>query len=208
MRSRRSIARTLEAVSDFDEPRVDLEQYLTDPELAAHICHLAGLRGDLDDTTVLDLGCGTGILALGARAANATEIVGLDVDRAALDIAVGNERELFETERIEWVHGDATSPPLRLQGATVLSNPPFGAQRNNRHADRSVLETIRQLASVSYTIHNAGSLEFVESFAADSGATVTDAFESTLEVDRRFDFHSEGSKTLPVEVYRIEWPRG
>ena len=208
MRSRRSIARTLEAVSDFDEPRVDLEQYLTDPELAAHICHLAALRGDFTDTSVLDLGCGTGVLALGARAAGASRIVGLDVDRSALDIAVRNERELFDSEDIGWVRGDVTSPPLRPRGATVLSNPPFGAQRSNRHADRAVLRTIRELASVSYTIHNEGSFDFVESFADDSGATVTDAFESTLEVDRRFEFHTEGSKTLPVEVYRIEWPHG
>lgn len=205
MHSRRTIARTLEDVADFDEPRVDLEQYLTDPELAAHLCHLASLRGDLTDATVLDLGCGTGILALGARAADATRIVGLDVDRSALDVAVRNERQLFETARIDWIRGDVTSPPLRTSDATVLSNPPFGAQRGNRHADRSVLRTIRRLAAVSYTIHNAGSREFVESFAADHGATVTDAFESSLEVDHRFDFHTEQTTTLPVEVYRIEW---
>lgn len=205
MHSRRAIARTLEGVADFSEPRVDLEQYVTDPELAAHICHLASLRGDLSETTVLDLCCGTGTLALGARAAEAERIVGLDLDRSALEIAVGNERRLFETARIDWIHGDVTASPLRTTDATALSNPPFGAQRTNKHADRSVLRAIQRLASVSYTIHNGGSLEFVESFAEDHDATVTDAFESTLEVDNRFDFHTEERATIPVEVYRIEW---
>ena len=92
-----------------------------------------------------------------------------------------------------------------LNEATVLSNPPFGAQHGNRHADRAFLDATSDLASVSYTIHNAGSLDFVEQFATDHGATVTDAFESTIPVDHRFDHHTEARSTIDVEVFRIDW---
>ncbi len=57
--SRRQLARTLESVDDFADPSVELEQYLTPPELAAHLTHLASLQGDLE-RPVIDLGTGTG----------------------------------------------------------------------------------------------------------------------------------------------------
>lgn len=206
MRSRRSVAKALETVADFEDPRPRLEQYLTPPELAAHVCHLAALRGDLTEATVLDLGCGTGMLALGARHDSPERIVGVDIDRGALGTAVRNERRLFDRGRIDWVQGDVSTPPLRTRRATVLSNPPFGAQTESRHADRTFLRTIRSLASVSYTIHNEGSRTFVESFTDDHDGTVTDAFEASIPVERRFDFHTRETRALAVEVFRIEWP--
>ncbi|AGB15960.1 putative RNA methylase [Halovivax ruber XH-70] len=205
MPSRRDIARALETVADFREPQVELEQYLTAPDLAAHICHLAAMRGDMDEATVVDLGCGTGMLALGARCVEADTIVGLDVDRAALETAVQNEKRLFDRRTIHWVEGDATLPPTCPTQATVISNPPFGAQHGNRHADRAFLDATAALASVSYTIHNAGSLDFVEQFASDHGASVTDAFESTIPIDHRFDHHTDARSSIDVEVFRIDW---
>ncbi|MFC3959877.1 METTL5 family protein [Halovivax cerinus] len=205
MPSRRTLAAALESVADFREPQVSLEQYVTPPELASHVCHLAAMRGDIADRWVVDLGCGTGMLALGARYVGATRIVGIDVDRTALETAVTTEHRLFDTMRIHWVTGDATTPPISPGTATVVSNPPFGAQRGNRHADRRFLEAISSIADVSYTIHNAGSLAFAESFAADHGGTLTDAFESEIPIDRRFDFHTDDRSTIPVEVFRIDW---
>ncbi|WP_247728370.1 METTL5 family protein [Halovivax limisalsi] len=206
MGSRRDLARRLGRVDDFDEPSVDLEQYLTSPDLAASICHTAAMQGDLQDRPVVDLGTGTGMLALGARTADPSRIVGLDVDAAALAIARSNEHRLYEKAAIDWVRSDATRPPLSLTNATVLSNPPFGAQHDSAHGDRPFLNATSELASVSYTVHNEGSRSFVDAFAADAGASVTHAFAAELPVDRRFDFHTEDRSVLPVEVYRIEWP--
>lgn len=208
MRSRRSLARTLEAVADFEEPRVELEQYLTPAEVAAHVAHLAHLQGDLTDRTVVDLGTGTGMLAIATTFADPKSVVGVDVDAGALSIARRNERRLLDRPEIDWVQGDVERLPLCNERATVVSNPPFGAQRGRRHADRTFLETARRIASVSYTIHNGGSREFVESYAADEGGTVTHAFRSSLPVDRRFPFHDAESETVDAEVYRIEWPTG
>jgi putative methylase len=84
-------------------------------------------------------------------------------------------------------------------------NPPFGAQHGNEHADRAFLATAAGLADVSYSIHNAGSREFVEAFAADNGGEVTHAFEATFDLDRQFDFHEADEKELRTEVYRIVW---
>ncbi|AXR78115.1 METTL5 family protein [Natrarchaeobaculum sulfurireducens] len=202
--SRRTLARTLESLADFPDPSPDLEQYLTPPDLAAHVAHLAHLHGDLEHR-VIDLGTGTGMLAIGAALAGAEFVVGVDVDRDALAVARENERRVAAGTTVEWVHGDVTRHSFSRTDATVVSNPPFGAQRGNRHADRAFLETARELASVSYTIHNEGSQEFVESFAADEGGEVTHAFRAPFPIERRFSFHTEAEATVDAEVFRIEW---
>jgi putative methylase len=208
--SRRTLARLLESVADFSDPESSLEQYLTPAELAAHICHLAGLQDDLEGR-VVDLGTGTGMLAIAASLAGADSVAGIDVDRDALALARRNERTVGTdtsdgTEpTLEWLRGDVTRHPFSTTDATVVSNPPFGAQRGNRHADRAFLETAREIAAVSYTIHNEGSQEFVESFAADEGGDVTHAFRAEFRLPKQFDFHTDAQATLEAEVFRIEW---
>ncbi|WP_323171813.1 METTL5 family protein [Natrialba sp. PRR66] len=223
-RSRRALARELESLADFTDPSPALEQYLTPPEIAAHITHLAGLQADLEGP-VVDLGTGTGMLAIAAALAGADRVVGVDLDRDALELARENAASVDRAAAVDWVQGTVTPHSLPLApsetdvgfegeggnenenegGVTVLSNPPFGAQRGNRHADRTFLETARSIATVSYTIHNEGSQEFVESFAADEGGTVTHAFQAAFPIDRRFEFHTEASTELAAEVFRIEW---
>ncbi|WP_254543987.1 METTL5 family protein [Halomarina pelagica] len=206
--ARRTLERALESVAGFDDPRVEWEQYPTPADVAAHLVHLASLRGDLEGT-VLDLGCGTGVLAIGAALAGAGRVVGLDRDPTALAVARGNAVRLDADDRVRWVLADATRPPIcldsRSRPATVLMNPPFGAQRGNRHADRAFLAAVATVADVSYSIHNANSRRFVEAFVADEGGEVTDAFAAALDLERQFDFHGEARRTIETEVYRIEW---
>ncbi len=205
--SRRSLAQRLESVVDFPDPTASLEQYLTPADLAAHLCHLAGLQGDLD-RPVVDLGTGTGMLAIGASLAGASCVLGVDVDRDALELAARNAATVDPTGQVQWLRGDVTRHPLSLAGATVVSNPPFGAQRGNRHADRAFLETTAEIAAVSYTIHNEGSQSFVESFAEDYDATITHAFRAPIPIENRFAFHTATEETIETEVFRIEWEHG
>ena len=206
-----TLERRLSKLAGFCEPRVDLEQYPTPAWLAAHLVHLADLQGDLAGRTVLDLGVGTGVLALAAATRDPEQVVGIERDRAALDIARENE-QLFLGEGdhpvnpVHWILGDATRPPVVLSGpTTVVMNPPFGAQRGNEGADRAFLETVAELADVSYSIHNEGSREFVEAFADDEGGELTHAFGAEFGIDRQFEFHEADRREVPVEVFRIEW---
>ncbi|MCU4799474.1 METTL5 family protein [Halobacteria archaeon HArc-gm2] len=207
MATKRALAQQLGVVAGFEDPRAPLEQYRTPPELAAHLVHLADLRGDVEGKTVLDLGCGTGMLALGAALRGPERVVGVDIDPAPLGTARDNERKVASTTSVSWVRADATDLPLRPDPAetTIVMNPPFGAQSGNEHADRAFLATAADVAGVSYSIHNDGSQEFVESFAADEGGDVTDSYRTEFELPRQFDFHDEEKRTIDAEVYRIEW---
>ncbi|PSQ13932.1 RNA methyltransferase [Halobacteriales archaeon QS_8_69_73] len=203
--TRRRLAQELGVVAGFEDPKAPLEQYHTPPELAAHIVHVADLQGDVEDRTVVDLGCGTGMLALGAALRGPERIVGVDVDPAPLSTAGENERRVGATVDLSWVRADATQLPLDADGVTVLMNPPFGAQTGNEGADRAFLETAADVAAVSYSVHNAGSESFVEAFAADNAGEVTHAFAADLELPRQFDHHTDDVRTVDVEAFRIEW---
>jgi putative methylase len=206
MSSRSALETQLAVVAGFDDPRADLEQYPTPPGLAAHVVHAADLNGDIEDRLVVDLGTGTGMLALGAALRGPTHVVGVDIDRTALTTAAENRRRVGTTTPIGWVCADATAAPIRPTGpTTVLMNPPFGAQDGNEHADRAFLATAARLADVSYSVHNAGSREFIEAFAADNGGSVTHGFHAALDLDRQFAFHDADTESIDAEIYRIEW---
>jgi SAM-dependent methyltransferase len=67
---------------------------------------------------VLDIGCGTGVFAL-LLADRGIEVVGVDPAGASLDVARGKPG----SERVRWIHGDATTlPPLRTDLATMTAN--------------------------------------------------------------------------------------
>lgn len=206
MSTKSQLTQQLGVVAGFDDPSVDLEQYRTPPELASHLVHTADLQGDIDGRVVIDLGCGTGMLALGAALRGPRLVVGVDIDAGPLGIARRNESRVATQSAVSWIRADATQVPLtRTTETTVLMNPPFGAQRGNEHADREFLQTAATIADVSYSIHNADSAGFVQAFADDNRGTVTHAFKAEFTLPRAFDFHTEDSHDIEVEVFRIEW---
>ena len=206
MATKSKLTQQLGVVAGFDDPRVDLEQYRTPPELASHLIHTADLHGDIEERLVVDLGCGTGMLALGAALRGPSMAVGVDIDPGPLSIARENQRRVAAVSDVSWIRADATQLPLcPTSPTTVVMNPPFGAQSGNEHADRGFLDTAARIADVSYSVHNAESNDFIEAFATDNGGTVTHAYAAEFDLPRSFDFHTQDSQTIAVEVFRIEW---
>jgi putative methylase len=200
------LAGQLAVVAGFENPQAALEQYPTPPELAAHVVHVADLNGDVEGRTVVDLGAGTGMFTLGAALRGPKRAIGVEIDRDALEIARENRRRVGTRTEIHWVQADATRAPLCPDGpTTVVMNPPFGAQDGNEHADRAFLATAADIADVSYSVHNAGSREFVEAFADDNGGEVTHAFAAQFDLDRQFDHHAADRREIDTEVFRIVW---
>lgn len=202
---KRALARRLAALDGFRDPDVESEQYPSSPELAANIIHLADLENDLDGL-VVDLGAGTGILTLAVAMRDPEQIVGVEQDRSALDVARQNETTITADTHVDWLQADARRLPLACSDAAVVMNPPFGAQHGRRGADREFLDAARAIGIVTYSVHNAGSRDFIEAYAADHGGDVTHAFAAELPVDAQFDFHASDRANIPVEVFRVEWP--
>lgn len=77
----------------------------------------------LEASSVLDLGCGTGILALIASR-YAREVVGVDIDPRAIACAQHNTA-LNSIENVRFLLGDGYSPIGRQRFCLIISNPPF-----------------------------------------------------------------------------------
>ena len=195
------LERLLENLEGFSDPSPLLEQYRTPAPLAARLLYHAALKGDIEGKRVCDLGCGTGILAIGAALLGAREVVAVDIDLSALEIARRN------TERagadILFLHADSRDPatPGRIGDCdTVVMNPPFGAQQI--HADRPFIDASLAIAPVIYGIFNAGSRSFVTAYLAGRGE-IDEVIGGLLPVKRTFSFHRDEVREIPVEIMVI-----
>ncbi len=185
----------LEELSGFSSPKPEREQYATPATVAAELLHFAFMRGDITDT-VYDLGCGSGILAIGAKLLGAEKVIGFDDDKDVLETARANAKRLgvdveFVCSGIDKVCGRAH---------TVVMNPPFGAQVKG--SDRPFLRKALELSGVVYSIHNAGSTEFIKKFISPS--VITEHKLIDFPIKRTFRFHTKEIQVIKVEIYRIE----
>jgi len=190
----RKLEMLLEEVEGFSSPDLELEQYQTPSPLAAEILHFAYMQGDLDES-VQDLGCGTGILAIGAKLLGARKVVGYDTDPKALEVARKNAEKLGV--EVEFVCSDITEVSGNVK--TTLMNPPFGARVKGR--DRPFLSSALRTSEVIYSIHNRGSLAFIQKFIKP--AVITHSYVAKFPLKRTFDFHQKEREIIEVEIYRV-----
>lgn len=54
----------LESINKFEKPNLYFEQYQTPSSIAAALCHMAYIDGNIINKNIADLGCGTGILSI------------------------------------------------------------------------------------------------------------------------------------------------
>ena len=189
----------LQKVKGFENPVAGLEQYMTPAPLAARFLFDAFLHGDLEDFRVLDLGCGTGMLSVGAALLGA-EVTGVDTDASALKIAEENAA----AERVDITFRREVIRPETAEADaydTVIMNPPFGAQ--NEHADRPFIEAALISAPVVWGIFNKGSIPFIQAYTKDT-AEITDKVSAKLSIPKQFFFHTKDIIEIPVEIVRLE----
>ncbi len=188
----------LQKVKPHPNPNPTLEQYQTPATIAAAVLYFAHGKGDLAGKKVLDAGCGTGIFAIGAKLLGAEEVIALDLDEAALGVAMLNARTLGVDIGLLTV--DVTDFPEPVD--TVIQNPPFGAQR--KHADAPFLEHALKVGRLVYTLHNAETDSWVEGRVPELGGVVTDRLRFAFPIPHTFDFHRKEVAEVPVTLFRIE----
>jgi putative methylase len=177
-------------------------------------------NNDIIGKRVLDLGCGTGRLALGAAFLGAENVLGIDIDKQALKVAVENTQTTGLTASTQWVNGDITA----VQGCfdTVLQNPPFGVQ--TRNADRAFLVKALESSKMIYSLHNhpevdkrlinklksaKGLLEvqpntFLQRFIEQHDGVVKAVYATLMTIPKMFDFHTKERHDFVIDLYIIQ----
>jgi putative methylase len=181
-----------------------LEQYPTDPSVAADILwHLAD-HESLSEFTVADFGCGNGILGIGALLLGAKKVLFVDIDAASLNLARKNlhhiEAITKKTFAADFLQSSITS--FHHSADLVIQNPPFGVQRE--HADKTFLLAAFRSAPLIYSLHKLESRQFLDSFSRDHGyrAELLLTFHLPLRATQRF--HTKQRHFVDIGLWRIE----
>lgn len=194
------------AISEIEThpmPKAYLEQYTIPSRVAAEILFIATyVYNDIVDKTVVDLGCGTGRLAIGATLLGARETFGVDVDKVAVNVAQKNAERKNMKKKTHWIVADIDV----MQGTfdTVLQNPPFGVQRKG--ADQKFIKKSLELGHRIYSLHKGGesNREFIKRFIEKHGGKVTGIFPMKMDIPRLFEFHTKKKRSVQVDLYQIE----
>jgi len=175
-----------------------LEQYPTPADIAADLLWEALAAGDIEGKDVIDLGCGNGILAIGAMLLGAHHAVGIDIDPEAIKVA---EQAAADTGvNVEFFEADVATAKGSFD--TALMNPPFGAQ--TKHADRPFIEKALQVAHRTYSLHNDGTEAFVEKLVSSLGGVSLPVKRYKFEIPYAFEFHRKATESVSVVLLRFE----
>jgi putative methylase len=215
------LERFLSTVAPQPAPKVQLEQYTISEQIAANMLYIAAyVNDDVVGKSVLDLGCGTGRFALGALFLGAKSVVGVDIDRSAIETAVENSKKTGLDGGVEWVLGDIGAVEGNFD--TVLQNPPFGVQ--TREADRAFLVKALEAGNSVYSLHNHPEVDtrlikqlkasqgflqvqaspFIERFIAKNGGSVTAVYAMLMTIPRMFEFHTKLKHDFIIDLYVIK----
>jgi putative methylase len=200
---KRHLEMLLQSIPVNPNPKSDLEQYSTPATIAADVLWNANARGDIGGMKVVDLGCGTGIFALGAALLGAREVVGVDLDLDAVDLASHQVSEMGLEGTTRFISADIRD--FQERADTVIQNPPFGAQKAHRkEADRMFMAKALEIAPVIYSFHIKETEEFVEKFFQSLGGKVTQRFYYRFPIPRIYHFHEKEKIEVDVVVLRVE----
>jgi len=216
------LEKVISEIEPHPSPKAYLEQYTISAKVAAEILYTAAyIYDDIIDRTIVDLGCGTGRLAIGAVLLGAREAVGVDIDKVAVKLAQTNAEKMRVKERTHWIIADVDV----VHGSfnTVLQNPPFGVQR--RGADRKFIKKSLELGCRIYSLHKSvkGSREFfkrlrsrgtgfiptqpspfLKRFIEGHGGKIEAVYAILMTIPHMFEFHRKQKHRFVVDLYVIE----
>ncbi len=195
--SKRQLEIQLGKLKILKKPDLKLEQYPVSSEVASELLYMAGFEHNDLDGRVIDVGTGTGRLAIGAALMGAEEVVGVDVDEQVLVLA--RENAGTAGVHVEWVESEIEKVDGRFD--SVIMNPPYGTRTS--HADTWFLEKAFQLAPVVYSIHKSATRGFLVQFVTRSSWQVDQVRSMRMEIPHLFQFHEKKRGTVEVDLYRI-----
>jgi putative methylase len=209
----------LSNIKPHPTPNPNLEQYTISSSVAAQMLYIAAYTyGDIVDKTVLDLGCGTGRLALGAAFLGAREVVGVDIDRTAVKVACENSANTGLKDKVQWVTADIDAVCGEFD--TALQNPPFGVQK--RGADRKFLEKALDSGKAVYSLHKntqdntaltrkpkshrddvpkVSASPFFRRFIEKRGGCIKAVYPMVMTIPYMFSFHTKRRHEFTVDLY-------
>lgn len=213
VRTRKELAIFLSDLKSFENPNQRLEQYSSDGDSAAALLWQAFIDGNIKDKYIIDMGCGTGILGIGALLLGARHVEFIDID-ASVNIKLKENLEIL-TDNWEidiagkWMFTNANVANCPLEQneehkaqTTVISNPPFGTRV--KHADKTFLQAAMKRAKNIYSMHKSSTEIFVRSFARDNTLKILWNENISFQLKNTMSSHTKKMERIEVTIYHLE----
>jgi putative methylase len=195
--SKRRLEIQLGKLKILQTPKLGLEQYPVSPEAAAELLYMAGFEHRDLQGRIIDLGTGTGRLAIGAAIMGSPKVIGVDIDERSITLA--RENAMAAGVQVEWVLSDIAEVSGTYDA--VIMNPPYGTR--SPHLDVRFLERAFELAPVSYSIHKSSTREYLKRVIRAKNRRVDSVRSMSLNIPHLFSFHHKKSENVEVDLYRI-----
>ncbi|NP_001155764.1 methyltransferase-like protein 5-like [Acyrthosiphon pisum] len=202
----KTLQHALEDIETFDNPKIELEQYTTSSHIAACILHTAQfVYNDISGKCVADLGCGSGVLCIGAALLGAQYCAGFDIDPSAISLSVENAADRDVSGQCDFILCDVKKIDKNMQLKafdTVIMNPPFGTRE--RGADLIFLKMALSLATEAvYSLHKTSTRQHVLSMAKELGVYAKVIAELRFDLPASYKFHRRDSVDVQVDLIRF-----
>ncbi len=190
----------LSHLENSPSPKFAYEAYDLNPAAASEILFLAETRyGDLKNRSILDLGCGSGILAIGAALLGAKEVVGIDINSESVEAAKRNANLVQVV--VDFIAGDIEA----IRGAfdVTVMNPPFGTRKKGM--DAIFLQKAMSVSKRVYSLHKRGEQNriFLRNKVESLRGSVDAIFEIGIEIAKTYEFHKKRRYAVDVDLYRV-----
>src|SRR3989338_2992200 len=100
IRSKRDLEVVLSTLQSFEKPALHLEQYPTPSNIAAEWVWSMAMKGEVAGKTIVDAGCGPGILGIGLLLMGARRVIFIDKDAGIIKICQQNYEKIQEEYEI------------------------------------------------------------------------------------------------------------
>lgn len=196
----KQLAILLSRLLPHPEPKIKFETYTLDSKSASQFLTIAGyINNDIIDKTIIDLGCGTGVLAIGAALIGAKFVVGVDIDKDGIQVAKKNT--IKTGVDVNYIISDIKA--IRDSFDTSLMNPPFGCW--SRGADVQFLKKALEISNVVYSLHKRSNKNryFLKRKIGSLGGGVNQIYELEIFLPHSFNFHKKKEYAVKTDLYRI-----
>ena len=198
----KNIISDLESLETFSSPKDYLEQYQTPASVAGEMIHYISNNYSIQNYSIADLGCGTGILGIAAALCGCKNVFLFDIDEEALEIAKNNVESLELNDNIQIIQTDVNQ--LRLCKKLnkffdlVITNPPFGIRSENG-ADVEFLKTASYLCNnTSFSLHKFSTVNFLKKFYNKNGISDIKSFKIEYNLPKTYKFQKKKEKNIDV----------
>lgn len=190
----------LSSLHRHPKPELEYESYTLDSKSAAWISYISEhVYGDIRNKSVIDLGCGTGIIAISAAFIGARLVVGIDISGNAVAIAKNNAKNVDVD--VDFLVGDIDA--IKGPFDVTIMNPPFGSWK--RGLDMRFLKKAIEISEVVYSLHKHStfSRQFIKNKVIDFGGKIDNVFNTNITIPKIYKFHRKTKYSVDVDLYRI-----